>query len=106
MASQTQPAPSPAQPININACSQEELMALPGISVPLAMKAMAYRAENGGFESVDAFVDYLQLKPHFAVQIFERATTAALKAPPAETTSHETSSSEEDRPNPRRYLDF
>lgn len=84
-ATKAQPAPQPRmnptpQPVgaavDINRCTQDELMSLPGIGVAQAKKALEYRAQNGGFRSLDEFVDVLQIKPHFAVQIFDRATVS------------------------------
>jgi DNA uptake protein ComE-like DNA-binding protein len=88
-----EPAPSaeavPAgsgEPLDLNTCSRDELSALPGVGIAGAMRAMNLRQERGGFASVDEFVDLLGIKPHFAVQLFERATVsrpvqAAQKSP-------------------------
>jgi len=48
-------------------------------------------------------VDYLGLKPHFAVQIFERATT---EMPKEEVPGAAASAEEAERPAPRRHLDL
>ena len=56
-------------PIDINLCSAENLTCLPGISLILAKKAINYRNENNGFESVDEFYRVIGLKPHFIAQI-------------------------------------
>ena len=63
-------------PVDLNTCSREELSALPGVGIAGAMRAMNLRQERGGFASVDEFVDLLGIKPHFAVQLFERATVS------------------------------
>lgn len=65
---------APNTPVDINHATQAELMTLPGIGVVQAKQALEYRAANGGFKSVDEFVEVLRIKPHFAVQIFQRAT--------------------------------
>ena len=52
-------------------------MALPGIGIVQAKQAMEYRAQHGGFRSVDEFIDILLIKPHFAVQILSRASANA-----------------------------
>lgn len=78
------PAASGANPIDINTCTMDALMTLPGIGIAQAKHAMQYRAQQGGFRSVDEFVELLQIKPHFAVQILSRATVAA----PSQTESH------------------
>lgn len=73
--------------IDINCCSASELTTLPGVSLVDAKRAVDHRRVNGGFRSVDDFVDYLGIKPHFAVQIFRLATasqTEAAAKPPKE----------------------
>lgn len=57
--------------ININTCSEKELMLLPGISVALAKKSIMIRKREGPFSCVDAFINKLDLMPHFATQIRE-----------------------------------
>ena len=83
-----QPKPEPkAEPretravLDINTCTREELMTLPGLSVAQASRAMTYRWENGGFRSVDEFIDVLKIKPHFAVQILPRITVSRPEEP-------------------------
>jgi len=68
--------------IDINTCTQSQLMELPGISLVQAKRAMEYREERGGFRSADEFVQVLNIKPHFAVQIFPRITVSAAPQPP------------------------
>jgi hypothetical protein len=67
---------APTAAIDVNTCTQEELLSLPGISLADAKRAMDYREERGGFASVDEFVDVLEIKPHFAVQIFKIASSS------------------------------
>lgn len=82
-----EPAPAPStpeervNPVDLNTCSREELSALPGVGIAGAMRAMSLRQERGGFTSVDEFVDLLDIKPHFAVQLFERATVSQAVQP-------------------------
>ena len=93
-----QPVPQSAAPVDINRCTQSELMTLPGIGVVQAKKAMEYREQNGGFRSLDEFVEVLQIKPHFAVQIFSRAVVSQAERKPAAQSSHTT--------HTRRTIDF
>lgn len=77
--------PVPAQPqagglVDINRCTQDALLTLPGVGVAQAKHAVEYREMRGGFKSLDEFVEVLQIKPHFAVQIFGRATVGAAPA--------------------------
>lgn len=64
---------SPGQKIDINRCGEEELAKLPGINAILAQKAIGYREEKGGFQSVEELIDFLGVKPHMAVQILKMA---------------------------------
>ena len=93
-----QPAAQSAAPVDINRCTQSELMTLPGIGVVQAKKAMEHREQNGGFRSLDEFVEVLQIKPHFAVQIFSRATVTLVEQKPASQPAH--------TPHVRRTIDF
>ena len=86
-------------------------MKLPGVSVAMAMRAMQHREEIGGFATVDDFVDYLGLKPHFAVQVFEIATIdRPIDRPTERPASAEAAdpgeAGEAERRAPRRHLDF
>lgn len=67
--------------LDINTCTREDFMTLPGFSVAQASRAMAYRRENGGFSSADEFIDELKIKPHFAVQILPRITVSRQEEP-------------------------
>lgn len=64
--------------LDINACSEGDFRTLPGVTLAQAKQAVSYRMERGGFDSVEAFVDLLEIKPHFAVQIFKSATVSPL----------------------------
>ena len=67
--------------LDINHCTLEELMTLPGIGIAQAKHAMQHRSEQGGFRSADEFVDILEIKPHFAAQIFRMITVSAPATP-------------------------
>lgn len=55
--------------ININDATEAELTALPGISIVQAKKIVKYRNINGDFKSVDDFISFLSIKPHFIDKI-------------------------------------
>ena len=76
----------PAESIDINACSLNELAGLPGVSMVMAKKAIDYRSENGGFKTVDEFFEVMQLKPHFVVQVQDMLTCEPLQQQTATTT--------------------
>lgn len=54
---------------DINLCSFDELISLPGITVPIAQKIIDRRSIEGDFSSVDEFLDFVMVKPHFAVKL-------------------------------------
>jgi hypothetical protein len=71
------PAPGPMpQRLDLNSATEQQLSALPGVSVALAKRAIGIRSQIGGFASVQDFCWRLGLKPQFAVQI-ENSTFAA-----------------------------
>lgn len=93
---QPEPGEKKGSVIDINTCTQAQLQELPGISLVQAKRAMEYRAQHGGFRSVDEFVEELKIKPHFAVQILPRITAGPLA--PAEDRDEE--------PQTRRVFDI
>lgn len=63
------PTDAPPEKTDLNACTEQQLSALPGVSVAMAKRAIEMRKESGGFVSVADFNERLGLAPHFAVQI-------------------------------------
>lgn len=55
--------------LDINSCDESSLSSLPGISVAMAKKAISHREEIGGFNNMDDFFNYLELKPHIIIQL-------------------------------------
>lgn len=55
--------------IDINSASEEELSALQGLTVVDAKKAISYRSENNGFNSIDEFFTCINAKPHIIVTL-------------------------------------
>lgn len=54
--------------VDVNSCTEDELLQLPGIGVIEAKKAINFR-NNNEFNSVDEFIQALNIKPHFAEKI-------------------------------------
>ncbi len=59
------------QKVDINNCNEEELAALPGISVIMAKKAIKMRSELGGFDNIEDFLAILNIQPHMQKQLSE-----------------------------------
>lgn len=55
--------------LNINSCTENDLAALPGVSVVAAKRAIEYRNQQNGFLSVEEFYAIADIKPHFVVQL-------------------------------------
>lgn len=51
------PAEAPAQPLNLNTATSEQLQELDGVGPGIAAKILAYRQEHGGFGSVKELGD-------------------------------------------------
>ena len=58
-----------ANKLDINKCLEAELIDLPGISVITAKKIINYCDSNNGFNSFDEFIELMDIKPHFAIQL-------------------------------------
>lgn len=54
---------------DINSASEEELLVLQGITIIDAKKAIAYRNQHSGFDSVDEFFACINAKPHIIVSL-------------------------------------
>lgn len=75
--------PQPAGKLDVNICSADALLSLPGMSISAAQAAVASRTKEGPYRSPDDFIRRNQIKPHFAVQILQRIDAPA-PAPAAE----------------------
>ncbi len=58
-----------ANQLNLNTATEAEILALPGVNVIIAKKALKYIEKNGGFNSVDEFIEKMKIKENFAEQI-------------------------------------
>ena len=55
--------------VDLNASSEQELAALPGVGIIIAKRAVAVRESRRGFRSVEDFGEALGLKPHVVERI-------------------------------------
>ena len=55
--------------VDVNKCSEIEIMTLPGMSLLSAKRAVEEREQNGEYESFDEFVFRNGIKPHFMMQM-------------------------------------
>lgn len=76
------------QTVDINNCNKEELTKLPGITIIDAKRAIERREAQGEFGSVDEFIEYLGIKPHFAVKIFKLAKATHTPVEEEEVKKH------------------
>ena len=55
--------------LNINTATEAELLALPGVNIVIAKKAIKYIERTGGFKSVNEFIEKMKVKDIFVDQI-------------------------------------
>ena len=69
--------------VNVNAASQQELEALPGIGPAKAKAIVEYRAQNGAFKSVDELKKVKGIGPAVLAKLKDQASVGApaAKAP-------------------------
>lgn len=93
--------------VDINSCSESDLVELPGISVVLAKKAITYREEHQGFRLVEEFFTVLEIKPHFMVQLKDRIKCGEYRNHGAKVVTDKTMErSAQPTPSGGRKLDF
>jgi DNA uptake protein ComE-like DNA-binding protein len=68
------PEPEPAEPVDVNTATVDELATLPGVTRSRARRAVKQRGERGGFASVDDFGEVVGLQPHEIVRLRRAAT--------------------------------
>lgn len=59
----------PLQQLDINTATEEQLTALPGLTVIDAKKAISYIEQNGKFNSLDEFFTCINAKPHIIAKL-------------------------------------
>lgn len=64
---------------DVNNAQEEELTALPGVSVIMAKKTIKRREEIGGFKSTQDFFDFLKIKPNLQEQLKDVICTNEMK---------------------------
>ena len=79
---------APLNRVDINNCTEEDLAALPGISIIMAKKAVKRRNETGGFNSVEDFFAELNIQTHMQEQL--RKIIYVGKKPEQETEKRST----------------
>ena len=63
--------------VNVNAASQQELEALPGIGPAKAKAIVEYRAQNGAFKSVDELTKVKGIGPAVLAKLKDQASVGA-----------------------------
>ena len=65
--------------ININSATEAELTALPGINIIMAKKIIKQRDYKGDFKSVNDFMSFIKLKPHFERKLRQMITVKPIE---------------------------
>lgn len=92
-------APVSGAKIDINRCTADDLLALPGMSPAAAAAAVESRTAKGPYLSEDDFIQRNSIKPHFAVKILPQIQVSAPAAPAA-------AEAQDKHPAKRRSLDL
>lgn len=88
------------QLLDINICTQEDFLQLPGIGIIEVKKAINYR-NNNEFNSVEEFIEISGIKPHFAEKI--RPMLACNKV---KTNENRINEEDKNRSHMGRMVDF
>ena len=73
------PAQAVLEQLNINEATEAELTALPGINIVMAKKIIKQRDYKGEFKSVNDFIKFLKIKPHFEKQLRQMITVKPIE---------------------------
>lgn len=77
--SKTEVKTAASQQIDVNSATEEELSVLQGLTIIDAKKAVAYREEHNGFDSIDEFFTCINAKPHIIVALEKQLTVGEYK---------------------------
>ncbi len=94
------------QLLDINNCSESQLEELPGVSLVMAKKAIAYRENKAGFASVDDFYECITLRPHFIAQINDRIKCGEYKKMETNQENHNNENKNNKNGKSGRILDI
>lgn len=83
--------------LDINSMTEEQFASLRGLTIIDAKKAVSYRNEHGGFNSVDEFFSVIKAKPHIIVGIENQLFAGNFNNAPQKKNEHTSS---------RRQLDL
>lgn len=92
-------APVTGTKIDVNRCTADDLLVLPGMSPAAAAAAVESRTAQGPYLSEDDFIRRNSIKPHFAVKILPQIQVSAPAAPAAAEV-------QDKHPAKRRSLDL
>lgn len=90
--------------LNINRATEAELLALPGVNVIMAKKAIKYIEKNGEFDSVEDFIQKMKIKDTFVEQI--KAITYVSQSGSKEELKPKEDNSVQKEQQPSNQLDF
>lgn len=94
------------QALDINNCSESQLEELPGVSLVMAKKAIAYRESKAGFTSVDDFYECITLRPHFIAQISDKIKCGEYKKTETSHKNHDDENKNNQNGKSGRILDI
>ena len=77
---QNPPRQTLASTLNANSCSDTELLALPGMSAPVARAIISEREQNGPYQSLEDLVTRNGLKPHVVAAFIGNLAVSAPSA--------------------------
>ncbi|MEG2337998.1 MAG: helix-hairpin-helix domain-containing protein [Clostridium sp.] len=77
--------------IDVNKCTEKELLKLPGVGIIEAKKVISHRSRSV-FLSIDEFMNILGVKPHFDIRIREMITCETIEPDKCSTLNNNSTS--------------